>query len=139
MHIRRCRLWPPARTLTGGHGLDFGLGEGSPQARLYDRDGRILLLGVGHANNTSLHLAEHRAAEAVPTRTESSPMIVDGRREWMSHTSLDDDSDFDALGEAFAATGRRISGAVGAGSAHVMGAREIVDFATGWMRRHRRP
>lgn len=43
------------------HSLDDALGEGSPLARVYDLDGQVLLLGVGHDNNTSLHLAEYRA------------------------------------------------------------------------------
>jgi len=42
------------------HGLDDPR-ENSPLARVYDRDGDVLLLGVGHDSNTSLHLAEHRA------------------------------------------------------------------------------
>ncbi len=34
--------------VTAGHTLEFGLGEGSPLARVYDLDGFVLLLGVGH-------------------------------------------------------------------------------------------
>jgi len=50
-----------AQAITANHPLDFSLGDGSPLARLYDLDGWVLLLGVGHDNNTSLHLAEYRA------------------------------------------------------------------------------
>src|SRR6478736_6476447 len=50
-----------ADVVAAGHALEFGLGEGSPLARVYDLDGQVLLLGVGHGNNTSLHLAEYRA------------------------------------------------------------------------------
>ena len=51
--------------------------------RVHARDGRVLLLGVGHDANTTLHLAEllagipyrvtkrdHRAPDGVPTRLE---------------------------------------------------------------------
>lgn len=38
-----------------------GFGERSPLGRLYDLDASVLLLGVGHANNTSLHLADYRS------------------------------------------------------------------------------
>lgn len=38
-----------------------GLGEGSPLARPHEADGWVLPLGVGHGNNTSLHLGEYRA------------------------------------------------------------------------------
>ncbi|XXY65448.1 AAC(3) family N-acetyltransferase [Sorangium sp. So ce291] len=43
------------------HSLSYDLGEGSPLARIHELDGWVLLLGVGRGNNTSLHLAEHRA------------------------------------------------------------------------------
>ena len=51
-----------AARVTEAQSLDFGLGEGSPLARIYDLNGWVLLLGVGHTNNTSLHLAEYRAS-----------------------------------------------------------------------------
>lgn len=51
-----------AGDIVTGHDLDNGLGEHSPLARIYDRHGWVLLLGVGHERNTSLHLSEHRAS-----------------------------------------------------------------------------
>jgi len=54
-------LGPNRDLVVGDHSLARPLGERSPLARLYDLDGHILLLGVGHTNNTSLHLAEYRA------------------------------------------------------------------------------
>jgi aminoglycoside 3-N-acetyltransferase len=130
---------PHAAALVDGHELANGLGEHSPQARLYDLDGHILLLGVTHANNTSLHLAEHRAAPPdAATTTNWSPMTVDGRREWVAYSDLvADDSDFAAIGEAFAATGRQASGTVGSGEALFMRSRDVVDFAVEWMHAHR--
>jgi len=41
--------------------IAFGLGNESPLAKIYDLDGYVLLLGVDHDKNTSLHLAEVRA------------------------------------------------------------------------------
>lgn len=35
--------------------------EGSPIAKLYDLDAKVLLLGVGYDKNTSIHLADARA------------------------------------------------------------------------------
>jgi aminoglycoside 3-N-acetyltransferase len=48
-----------------------------------------------------------------------------------------DASDFERLGEDFAGTGLQRSGPVGAGVAHMMRARDVVDFATSWMAEHR--
>jgi aminoglycoside 3-N-acetyltransferase len=57
-----------AKFVTDGHRLEHPLGEDSPLARIYALDGRILLLGVGHGNNTSLHLAGRASAGQWPAR-----------------------------------------------------------------------
>lgn len=131
---------PQAAMITAGHTLDFGLGDASPLARVYDLDGWVLLLGVGHGNNTSLHLAEYRAA--YPARRElfnGAPVMVNGRREWVTLRELDyDDSDFPAIGEAFEreTVAARI-GQVGQGTARLMPQRALVDFAVRWMEANR--
>src|SRR5690349_7103098 len=56
-----------ALPITANHALDYGLGEHSPLARLYDLDGSVLLLGVGYERRTSLHLAEYRAPYQLDT------------------------------------------------------------------------
>lgn len=135
--VSAAAVGPDASALLDGHELDQGLGEASPQARLYDLDGQVLLLGVSHENNTCLHLSEYRAASPGCTfLAQSSPMTVDGETRWVSHHEIDEDNDFEAIGEAFAATGAQRSGPVGAGIAHLMQARAVVDFATGWLRHH---
>ena len=48
---------PLAQQIVRPHPLSPAFGDGSPLSRLYDLDARIVLVGVGHANNTSLHLA----------------------------------------------------------------------------------
>jgi aminoglycoside 3-N-acetyltransferase len=104
--------------VVGSHDLDFGLGEGSPLARLYELDAWVLLLGVGHANNTSIHLAEYRA-EYRNKRwfTQHAPIFVDGERRWIAFDDLDPDaSDFSSFGEEFAKTGDEIVGTVGSKS-----------------------
>jgi len=44
--------WITARIRGFPHGLD------SPAGRVYELDGQVLLLGVGHDDNTTTHLAE---------------------------------------------------------------------------------
>jgi aminoglycoside 3-N-acetyltransferase len=132
-------LGPHAEEIVGRHQLEDGLGDGSPLGRLYDADGWVLLLGVGHANNTSLHLAESRSEFASRrARPQGSPMLVDGGRRWVRYTELDtDDSDFEQLGLDFAATGLEQLGRVGAGRARLMRQRHLVDFAVQWLGRNR--
>ena len=122
-----------AERLTADHDLHDHLGEGSPQARLYELDGYILLLGVDHANNTSLHVAERRSGLMGPS-PDGAPILVDGQRQWVQLDHIEDDEDdFAEIGEAFAATGAERRGVVGAGTARLMRARDIVDFGVDWM------
>lgn len=128
-----------AKAITQNHDLAFGLGEGSPLARIYDLDGWVLLLGVGHGNNTSLHLAEYRANfPGKKTRMQGAPMIVNGARQWVTFDDIDiDEDDFPTLGSAFDERGKTLKGRVGYGEALLMHQRPLVDFAVQWMEENR--
>ena len=77
-----------ARFVTEGHELSFSLGETSPLARVYDLGGYVLLIGVDHGNNTSIHLAEYRAPN--PRMKECGvPWLVNGEREWVTFPDVD--------------------------------------------------
>ncbi len=134
-HVSFAAVGPAADALTGGHALAYGLGEGSPLARLYELDARVLLLGVDHSSNTSLHLAEHRAGVRRVVR-QSGPVLVNGVRQWLTWDDIDIDSeDFAAIGTKFDATGATRRGRVGTASARLMPQRTAVDFAESWLRR----
>ncbi len=128
-----------AQQIAGDHALESAFGERSPLARIYDLDGWALLLGVGHASNTSLHLAEHRASYPGKEQVNlGAPVLVEGARTWIAYSDLHPDGeDFEALGEAFDATGAVREGTVGAGPARLMKQRDLVDFGAGWIERHR--
>lgn len=122
------------------HTLEEGLGERSPLARLYDLDGYVLLLGVGHDRNTSIHLAEYRATfpgkRTIPT---AAPLLIDGQRQWVAFQVLDyNDEDFVQIGAAFAEeTGLVRQGQVGQATALLMPQHPLVDFAVRWMAENR--
>lgn len=129
-----------AAFVTADHRLEVSLGEGSPIARIYELDGFVLLLGVGHGNNTSLHLAEYRAALPGQRRiTTGAPMLVDGERRWVTFDDVDwRDDDFPQLGADFATdTGLERRGRVGQGQAILVPQRPLVDYAVAWMERFR--
>lgn len=130
---------PQAGAIVAEHGLDDGLGERSPLARLYDLDGWVLLLGVSHDSNTSLHLAEYRARGGAARVRNGAPVRVEGERRWVSVSHLNYDlSDFNRIGAAFAAdTGLCRHGLVADAQAMLMPQRALVDYAVAWMRRHR--
>ena len=98
----------------------------------------MLLLGVGHDKNTSLHLAERKAFGARHERVRNaSPICVDGRRRWVEYSEpLADPEDFPALGDALEATARTLCKRGGARS---MSQRELVDFGARWLAAHRPP
>ncbi len=127
---------PQAQRLTERHPLAPGMGDSSPLGGLYELDGWVLLLGVGHDRNSSLHLAEHRAS--YPGKREcnqASPIMVEGRRTWRVFRDLEcNTDDFTAIGDAF---GGGVRGRVGVGRASLFRQRELVDFAVDWMEAHR--
>lgn len=128
-----------ARQITEDHALFPLFGEQSPLARVYELEGWVLLLGVGHNRNTSLHMAEGRARIPHPTVHLGSPMLVDGARQWVAFDDIDwDDSDFTELGADFAReTGLQREGKVGRADALLMPQRALIDYAVAWMERHR--
>lgn len=121
-----------ADEVTRGHRLSFGLGETSPLARVYDRDGWVLLLGVGHDVNTSLHLAECRAGIRAVVK-EAAPVWVDGKRVWRTYDEIDlDNAPFTEIGEAFEREGEVRTGLVGSAKSKLMPQRSLVDFGARW-------
>jgi len=136
-HDSFCACGPKTARILHPHPLTDGFGEESPLARLYEEDARILLLGVTHSNNTSLHLSEHRAEWSGKRRATSGAAIMKkGERVWQEFEFLySDDADFARIGEAFG--DRQARGKVGRGEALWMSQREIVDFGAAWMTEHR--
>jgi len=51
-------IGPEAEYFTEDAPFHYPLGTNSPLSHLYDRNGCVVMIGVGHESNTSLHLAE---------------------------------------------------------------------------------
>lgn len=133
-------LGPRDALITTDHPLSMGLGEDSPLARIYDLDGWVLLLGVGHDRNTSLHLAESRADFAMRRiEQQGAPIMMNGQRHWMTFDMLEQDTDdFVALGRDFARdTGLVRAGRVGNAETLLIRQRPLVDYAVRWFEHHR--
>ena len=141
-HHSFCAYGHQASHITDNHSLGFGLGEGSPLARIYDLGGFVLLLGVGHNSNTSMHLAEYRAT--FPTKRivqEGAPISAAGSRRWTTFENIDlDSSDFEQIGEDFLRSDveREVHrGKVGLAKCQLMPQRAVVDFAVDWLEENR--
>jgi aminoglycoside 3-N-acetyltransferase len=132
---------PQAAFITEGHELDFGLGENSPLARIYELGGQVLFLGVGFSNNTSFHLAEMRAEYPSQEKVMTgAPILQDGRRKWVQFQDINiDDSDFCEIGERFIVTSKLVrQGKVGEAECMLMPQVPMVDFAVKWMSENRK-
>lgn len=130
---------PHAERITSDHELSYGLGEHSPLARIYELDGWVLLLGVGYANNTSIHLAEYRAD--LPKRKElklGAPMMVEGKRKWTEFKNIEfREHLLPKIGQAFEAETNAVRiGKVANADARLFPQRALVDFAVAWLERH---
>ena len=104
--------------------------------------GFVLLLGVGHGNNTSMHLAEYRANFSTKRIVqEGAPISTLGSRRWATFEDIDiDSSDFDRIGEDFlrSEAGHAVRhGRVGLADCQFMPQRDVVDFTIGWLEENR--
>ena len=132
---------PLAEHLMHPHRLEHGLGDESPLGRMVQAGTRIVLIGVGHRNDTSLHLAEHRATwPSKAWHTDGAPLVVDGERRWVEYRTLDlGEDDFPEVAEAFeAAGGEQRRAPLGNGTVTSCDQRALVEFATTWMSANRK-
>ncbi len=119
---------------TANHELEGSLGDQSPLARIYERDGWVLLLGVGFGNNTSFHLSEYRAGVS-PWGATGAAMFAHGRRVWKVFRDVEwNDEAFPEIGADFEASGFVKVGLVGSGEARLFSQRAAVDYAERWLR-----
>ena len=131
-------LGPQAAFITEEQDLEDALGEASPLGKLYEVDGYVLLLGVGHGNNTSLHLAETRAGISKTYLDEGSAVLVNGVRQWVEYRRLAwDDEDFEALGKAYDEANRISVCKVGQAEVRFLRQRPLVDWAVKWLEDNR--
>jgi aminoglycoside 3-N-acetyltransferase len=137
-----------AEWFTADHAMDYGYGPQSPLGRLVEADGKTLLLGCPFDKMTLLHHAEH-LAQFTPKRVKhyESPLLIDGETVWRQFEEFDTSNSPDGLPEdyfitvveAFLTTGKGKRGTIGAASAILVKARDIVPFAVAWLERHFRP
>jgi aminoglycoside 3-N-acetyltransferase len=128
--------------ITANHGLENGLGDPSPLARIYHMNGHVLLLGASHEANTSFHLAESRARYAGKKQVRcGSPVFVDGHRRWKQYDDIEYDSrDFEKLGRDFLHDNKNDVkiGTVGYAKSQYFSQRLCVDYAVRWFEKKRR-
>ena len=126
--------------ITNEHRVYPVFGNDCPLSKIYKLNGKVVLLGVNHGNNTSLHLAEFRAKiPNQPKEIQGAAMIVNGKREWVEWEDLIyDDGDFVTVGEAFEKFINYKPGKVGQATCKLLAQHELIDFAFDWFRKNRK-
>jgi len=130
---------PDAAFITQEHALSSTHGDQSPLARIYDLQGSVLLLGVGHDANTSLHLAEARSTYAqTHTMTHSAPISTDGVTRWTEYRDMiPNPDDFSLLGEAYESRHPFTRRAIGMAQSTLIPQCSLIDFGIGWIQENR--
>lgn len=128
-----------AKNIIMNHEVGIDLGENSPLARIYELNGKILLLGVTHENNTSLHLAEYRSNfKSKNYRKAGAAIQIKNGRKWIEWEELNiNNDDFEKLGLDYEAKNVITAGKVGMADAKLINQRDIVDFAIDWFEKNR--
>jgi aminoglycoside 3-N-acetyltransferase len=118
-----------AARITAPHPIDVPHGLDSPVGRTYELDARVLLLGVGHDANTTVHLAENLAA--VRYRIHKYSMAkVNGQRVRVDYSEVDHCcANFAQLDGWLDAENAQRRGMVGHAEARLASARDIVRVA----------
>lgn len=118
---------PRAAEITALHPVEVPHGLDSPVGRVYELNGQVLLLGVGHEANTTVHLAENIAG--VRYRTPYSSMVlVEGRPERVHYAEPDHCCENFCLLDQWLGDRQR-RGVVGHGEARLARSRDIVEAA----------
>jgi aminoglycoside 3-N-acetyltransferase len=117
---------PNAAHITADHPLDVPHGLNSPVGRVYELDGQILMLGVGHDANTTIHLAE--ALGGVRYRRRASATIIQaGQPTRYFYDEIDHCCDnFNLLDQWLDAEGGQRRGPVGHGEGRLANSRSVV-------------
>jgi len=127
-------LGPEADRITADHPLDVPHGLNSPVGRVYELDGLILLLGVGHDADTTIHLAEMMAG--VRYRRQKSVVVIHaGHRTRYSYGEIDHCCEnFNLVDRWLDADGGQRRGRVGHCEARLARSRHVVATVTDRLR-----
>jgi aminoglycoside N3'-acetyltransferase len=123
-----------AAEITAAHPLDVPHGLDSPPGRVYEMDGQVLLLGVGHDANTTIHVAENMSG-ARYFRPMHVTILEGGRPVRFDYRELDHCCENFALMDEWLGERQR-RGVVGNGEARLMRSRDVVDAAMLRLQQH---
>ena len=120
---------PHAPAITRDQPVDIPHGPDSPVGRVHELDGQVLLLGVGHDANTTLHLAENLAGVRYRLQAVAT-VLVAGRVTRCHYEEVDHCCEnFSLMDRWLDAAGLQRRGTVGHGEARLARSRDLVRVA----------
>ncbi len=120
-------IGPRAAEITKPHALDVPHGPDSPPGRVLDLGGQVLLLGVGHDANTTVHVAENLAGVRYGIEHYVT-VLENGAEKRVEYREVDHCCErFAQLDDWLGARQRR--GVVGHAEARLAVSRDVVDAA----------
>jgi len=123
-------IGPQAARVTAPHPVDRPHGLDSPVGRVYELDGQVLLLGVDHDANTTIHLAESLAGVRY-RRAKYATVLMNGEPIRVNYREIDHCCQNFALVESWLdARGLQRRGKVGHAEARLARSRDIVEVAS---------
>jgi aminoglycoside 3-N-acetyltransferase len=128
-------IGPRAAEITAVHPLDVPHGLDSPVGRIYELDGQVLLLGVGHDADTTVHLAETMAGVRY-RRPKYVTILKGGRPTRYDYSEIDHCcQNFNLMDQWLEAERRQCRGIVGHAEARLARSRDVVESALGRLRK----
>ncbi|MEM7034647.1 MAG: AAC(3) family N-acetyltransferase [Chloroflexota bacterium] len=123
-----------AAWITTPHPVDVPHGLDSPVGRVYELDGQVLLLGMDHRTNTTIHLAELLAG--VRYRRQKSSIVGQGRQLERIHYGEIDHccQNFPLVDDWLAAKHQQHRGLIGYAEARLIRSHDIIDVVTAQLR-----
>ena len=120
---------PEAGSITAAHPLDVPHGLNSPVGRVYELAGQILLLGVGHDANTTIHLGENMAGVRY-RRAKQLTVLSGGTPVRYNYDEIDHCcQNFNLMDQWLEAGHRQRRGIVGHAEARLIRSRDVVEIA----------
>lgn len=120
---------PHAAEITRPHPIEIPHGPDSPVGRAYELDAQVLLLGVGHDSNTTIHLAENLAGVRYRLQVHST-VLVNGQLTRLDYSEVDHCcANFSMMDRWLDERGVQRRGVVGHATARLARSRDIVAAA----------
>lgn len=119
-----------AEKIVAPHPMDVPHGLASPVGRVYEMDGQVLLLGVDHGSNTTIHLCEN-LAEVRYRRAKYITVLKDGQPTRFDYREIDHCCQNFALVDGWLDEKQnQRHGRIGNGETRLMRSRDIVNVVT---------